>query len=430
MKPTAGLGAARARGRARAAQLRDGRALGGRRPRQRARRRLGVEGRARSSLRSCSRSARAAGFRSTASRRDWLAVAFGAFVVLYALLPQSWLDGGATTHGVLLGLRHDGLPVAAYFLGRALDLTARELRQVFRTILATGRRGRRVRARRRLRDPARSGGATRARPAGSASSSASPTRACRACRRTSSTTRATSVRCAGSSRRSSRRSRPRTCSWSRCSCCAGSRATGCAAGCSRSGRASRCSSPGCSGRTRARRTSRSRSDSSSTGSRGAGVGGAPARARRRGVRGDRVGCGVRARVPRTSGRRRRSRRRARRASGRTRSKAARARGDDRTRARASRRRASTWRASATACAPSLRHPQGFGLGNAGSTASRTGVEIKAGESTYTELGVDTGLLGGLVFLAWSAALLWRIRHAALVARGASPRCSRSGCRPT
>ena len=40
---------------------------------------------------------------------------------------------------------------------------------------------------------------------------------------------------------------------------------------------------------------------------------------------------------------------------------------------------------------SLHHPQGFGLGNAGSTASRTDVEIKAGESTYTELGVETGL---------------------------------------
>ena len=54
------------------------------------------------------------------------------------MLPQSWLDGGATRHGVLLGLRHDGMPVAAYFLGRALDLTARELRRVFATILATG----------------------------------------------------------------------------------------------------------------------------------------------------------------------------------------------------------------------------------------------------------------------------------------------------
>ena len=42
----------------------------------------------------------------------------------------------------------------------------------------------------------------------------------------------------------------------------------------------------------------------------------------------------------------------------------------------------------------LQHPQGYGLGNAGSTAARTDVQIKAGESTYTELGVDTGILGG------------------------------------
>jgi len=58
----------------------------------------------------------------------------------------------------------------------------------------------------------------------------------------------------------------------------------------------------------------------------------------------------------------------------------------------------------------LHHPQGFGLGNAGVSASRTGVEIKAGESTYTELGVETGLAGLAVFLAWMAAVLlalWR-----------------------
>ncbi len=58
----------------------------------------------------------------------------------------------------------------------------------------------------------------------------------------------------------------------------------------------------------------------------------------------------------------------------------------------------------------VRHPQGFGLGNAGVSASRTGVEIKAGESTYTELGVDTGIVGLAVFLAWLAAVLvalWR-----------------------
>jgi hypothetical protein len=53
----------------------------------------------------------------------------------------------------------------------------------------------------------------------------------------------------------------------------------------------------------------------------------------------------------------------------------------------------------------LKHPWGFGLGNSGVTALRTNVAIKAGESTYTELGVETGLMGGLVFVAWSLALL-------------------------
>lgn len=58
----------------------------------------------------------------------------------------------------------------------------------------------------------------------------------------------------------------------------------------------------------------------------------------------------------------------------------------------------------------LGHPWGYGLGNAGVSAKRTGVDIKAGESTYTELGVDTGLVGALLFLAWLGALvagLWR-----------------------
>jgi hypothetical protein len=53
----------------------------------------------------------------------------------------------------------------------------------------------------------------------------------------------------------------------------------------------------------------------------------------------------------------------------------------------------------------LKHPWGFGLGNSGVTAMRTKIGIKAGESTYTELGVETGLLGGLVFIAWCGALL-------------------------
>jgi hypothetical protein len=68
---------------------------------------------------------------------DWLALAYGAVVVVYGLIPQHVLGGGATHHGVLLGVRHDLLPVAAYFFGRGLDLTARDLRRVGATIVAS-----------------------------------------------------------------------------------------------------------------------------------------------------------------------------------------------------------------------------------------------------------------------------------------------------
>jgi O-Antigen ligase len=60
------------------------------------------------------------------------------------------------------------------------------------------------------------------------------------------------------------------------------------------------------------------------------------------------------------------------------------------------------------------HPEGYGLGNAGATALRRGVPLKAGESTYTELGVETGVLGALAFIAWNLALLW-----GLIRRGAA-----------
>ncbi len=69
----------------------------------------------------------------------------------------------------------------------------------------------------------------------------------------------------------------------------------------------------------------------------------------------------------------------------------------------------------------IEHPQGHGLGNAGVVAKRTGVEIKAGESTYTELGVDAGIAGMLAFVLWNVALLaglWR-REAWLAAALAS-----------
>jgi len=58
----------------------------------------------------------------------------------------------------------------------------------------------------------------------------------------------------------------------------------------------------------------------------------------------------------------------------------------------------------------VRHPQGYGLGNAGVVAKRTGVVIRAGESTYTELGVDAGVAGAAAFVLWSVAVLaglWR-----------------------
>ena len=58
----------------------------------------------------------------------------------------------------------------------------------------------------------------------------------------------------------------------------------------------------------------------------------------------------------------------------------------------------------------IEHPQGYGLGNAGVVAKRTGVEIRAGESTYIELGVDAGVVGAAAFVLWSLALLvglWR-----------------------
>lgn len=60
----------------------------------------------------------------------------------------------------------------------------------------------------------------------------------------------------------------------------------------------------------------------------------------------------------------------------------------------------------------IRHPQGYGLGNAGQTASRTGTPIKAGESNYTEIGAETGLLGGLLWSAWGVSLLIALVRAA------------------
>ena len=52
---------------------------------------------------------------------DVLALSYAGVIVAYALLPQGLLDGGATARGELLALRHHLLPVAAYALGRLVS---------------------------------------------------------------------------------------------------------------------------------------------------------------------------------------------------------------------------------------------------------------------------------------------------------------------
>ena len=53
---------------------------------------------------------------------DALALVFAGFVLLYAVLPQSALGGGADATTILYALRHDLACVAAYFLGRSIEL--------------------------------------------------------------------------------------------------------------------------------------------------------------------------------------------------------------------------------------------------------------------------------------------------------------------
>jgi O-Antigen ligase len=64
---------------------------------------------------------------------------------------------------------------------------------------------------------------------------------------------------------------------------------------------------------------------------------------------------------------------------------------------------------------SVRHPQGYGLGNVGQTASRTGTPLKAGESNYTEFGVELGIVGALLWIAWNLAALAAARREVRVA---------------
>jgi hypothetical protein len=63
----------------------------------------------------------------------------------------------------------------------------------------------------------------------------------------------------------------------------------------------------------------------------------------------------------------------------------------------------------------VHHPLGLGLGNVGVSALRSNVVPAAGESTYTEIGVETGIFGLLAFVAWSALLVAKaLRRAAWV----------------
>jgi hypothetical protein len=75
-----------------------------------------------------------------------------------------------------------------------------------------------------------------------------------------------------------------------------------------------------------------------------------------------------------------------------------------------------WRSLVVGARTVVHHPQGFGLGNAGQTASRTGTPIKAGESNYTEMGAEMGVLGSLLWAAWIVALLAALILAARATR--------------
>ena len=66
---------------------------------------------------------------------DAAALAFAATAVVYALLPQDVLGGGAGTKAELYALRHHVLPVAAFLAGRALVPGKEELRRLAAIVL-------------------------------------------------------------------------------------------------------------------------------------------------------------------------------------------------------------------------------------------------------------------------------------------------------
>lgn len=54
------------------------------------------------------------------------------------------------------------------------------------------------------------------------------------------------------------------------------------------------------------------------------------------------------------------------------------------------------------------HPQGYGVGNSGQTAVRFDVPLRAGESFYLEVGADTGVLGLVLWSAFTALVLYEL----------------------
>jgi hypothetical protein len=374
---------------------------------------------------------------------DWLALAFGAFVVLYALIPQGWLDGSATSHGILLGLRHDGMPVAAYFLGRALDLRRDELRSVFRTILATaaavaafGLADVYAIPLQWWRDSGAPGWFTEQLGFAYQGLSGLPenfvynTNDERPLRRLVSTflsPLATSyLLVVALLVAAAWLSRDRIRGWMLLVwlALAALLFAGLLWTHSRSSYLALALGLVVYGFARHSEGARQRLAFVAVAFGVVAIGAGFVRAypdvgprtsftrheldcQRANAAGDKAkllrldcyGTGSAA-VPRRSPRGVRT--------------VALAAEDPGAGGLTDSSTDSHWASLRDGIRTVLEHPQGFGLGNAGSTGSRTGVEVKAGESTYTELGVDVGLLGGLVFIAWSGALLWRIREWPLV----------------
>src|SRR3989442_11913074 len=68
---------------------------------------------------------------------DVLAFSFALLVCVYAVLPQKWLGGAADRSAIGLALKHDLIPVGAYFLGRSLVLRREQLVPIVWTLLGS-----------------------------------------------------------------------------------------------------------------------------------------------------------------------------------------------------------------------------------------------------------------------------------------------------